>query len=437
VGGRAVVLIAALVALAGGGRAFAHGTPEMLATWGDFGPTGARCQRALGQAASQCALDAWALRRACIEPQLHGEPCNGSATTVAVRAARQRALDKVDALCSDADVTPLNFLDRQEALADVTSICRQLERELITAVYGPVLVGSSVDYVVGAVDAGRAACVENAAARATELLRFASREQRAPLDRIAARALAPEEKFGAVARGAQRAARARASVAARAAACDGAAFSALYGRSPQQFAADVGSRAACLAGGVYVQDGLLCPAPRCGNGMEEAGEECDDGDADDGDTCRADCTRTDCPVYASTFDLIQDAIFDRHGCSDDLCHGDARAGDLDLRIGAAYDEIVGVPATVGPLHRIAPHDAEASRLWLLLAKATLGRDDVEGPAMPVDLPPLSPDELEALRLWIAAGAPRSTSVAGTGALLNACLPEPPAATPAAAHGPGR
>ena len=424
-GARVVALTAALAAVLMAARADAHGTPLPLAAWGDFGAAAAQCQRTLGQAVTQCALDVWALRRACIGAQLHGGPCDANATTIAVRDARQRALDKVDGACTDAEVMALKFVDRQEALADVTSICRQLERELISAVYGPGLVGSSADYVVGEASPARAACLEAGAARATELLRFAAREQRAPFDRIASRPMVPEEKFGAVARGEERAVRARASVAARAAAgCDAAAFAALYGHSIEQFLAHVGTRADCLVGGVYVQDQLRCPAPQCGNGMEEAGEECDDGNADDTDTCRADCVRTDCPVYANTFDLIQDAIFDSRGCSDDLCHGDANAGGLDLRIGVAYDNIVGVPSMSSDQPRVDPGDAAHSRLWLLTAKATLGRSDVAGRGMPIDPPALTQDELEVLRLWIDADARRTGSVAGTGALLHACLPPP-------------
>ena len=293
-GARVAALIVVLVAVLDGERAYAHGIPLPLAAWGDFGAGPARCQRALGQAATQCALDVWALRRACIDARLHGQPCDANATTLAVRDARQRALDKADAFCTDDQMTALTFVDRQEALSDVTGICRQLERELITAVYGPGLVASSADYVVGEVDPARAACLDTAAARATELLHFAAREQRAPFDRIASQAMAPEEKFAVVARGQQRTQRARASVAARAAAtCDAAAFNDLYGHTVDQFLADIGSRADCLVGGVYVQDRLRCPAPVCGNGMEEAGEECDDGNADDTDTCRAHCVRTD------------------------------------------------------------------------------------------------------------------------------------------------
>ena len=51
-----------------------------------------------------------------------------------------------------------------------------------------------------------------------------------------------------------------------------------------------------------------------------------------------------------------------------------------------------MPSTVGALPRVEPGDPEHSRLWLLLAKATLGRNDVKGRAMPIDLPaPLAAD----------------------------------------------
>ena len=427
-GARFSALFAAVAVLLAGAPAFGHGEPLPLAVWGDFGPAAARCQRALGRASTQCALEVWALRRACIEPQLRGDACDLNATTLAVRDARQRALDKVEAYCDDTAATSLQFLGVHEALGDVTSICRQIERELLTAAYGPALTGSSADYVVGTVDAGTAACLTAGATRATELLRFAGREQRQPLDRIASDAMPESAKTSQLARAQLRTARTRARIGARlAASCDAAAFADTYGRTIDAFLADVAARADCLTGGVYVQDALRCPAPRCGNGMEEAGEECDDGDADDGDTCRADCVRTDCPVFASTLDLIQTAIFDSKGCSDDQCHGDARSGDLDLRFGDAYGNLVNVPSTTSDLDRIEPGDPELSRLWLLLAKGTLGRD-VEGRAMPLDLPPLTADELQALTLWIAGGAPATGSVAGTGELLGACLPPPPPMT---------
>jgi hypothetical protein len=45
-----------------------------------------------------------------------------------------------------------------------------------------------------------------------------------------------------------------------------------------------------------------------------------------------------------------------------------------------------------------------------------------GVPMPNGLEPLTPGELEALRLWIYTGAPKTGSVVGTDELLGACLP---------------
>ena len=44
--------------------------------------------------------------------------------------------------------------------------------------------------------------------------------------------------------------------------------------------------------------------------------------------------------------------------------------------------------------------------------------------MPNNLPGLSADELELVRLWIFAGAPKTGTVGGTETLLDACLPPP-------------
>jgi len=119
-------------------------------------------------------------------------------------------------------------------------------------------------------------------------------------------------------------------------------------------------------------------------------------------------------------------VFENHGCTDDRCHGDSAAGGLDLRADVSYQNLVRAPSTSSPLRRVEPGDEERSRAWLLLAKATLARADVPGDGMPIDLPALSEDELEAVRLWIRAGAPRQGGVPRTGALLlDACLPTPP------------
>ena len=70
---------------------------------------------------------------------------------------------------------------------------------------------------------------------------------------------------------------------------------------------------------------------------------------------------------------------------------------------------------------VEPGDEKASLLWLKLRAGTSGVDDVLGAPMPVGLPPVTPDELEAVRLWIRAGASDGGVVEGTSALLDACL----------------
>ena len=138
----------------------------------------------------------------------------------------------------------------------------------------------------------------------------------------------------------------------------------------------------------------------------------------------ADCSGGSFP---STFALIQQAIFENHGCTNDLCHGSALSGGLDLRAGVAYQNLVDVDAvTVPGLKRVFAGEKEQSLLCLNLAAKT---DPAEWKAplrpMPLDpVPALSADELEAMRLWIQKGAPQDGVVPGTDTLLNACLPPP-------------
>jgi hypothetical protein len=127
-----------------------------------------------------------------------------------------------------------------------------------------------------------------------------------------------------------------------------------------------------------------------------------------------------CPQPSSTWDLMQRGIFERHGCAVSYCHGDAGLLGLDLRPGAAYDNIVNVRSTLSPdrYFRIAPGDPSRSHLWLTMVKRTLEMTTVPGEAMPIGQPRVSPNELEATRLWIFAGAPAAGFVPGVAELMN-------------------
>ncbi len=164
----------------------------------------------------------------------------------------------------------------------------------------------------------------------------------------------------------------------------------------------------------------------CGNNILEFGEQCDDGNLDDQDTCNNLCEGC-LPQniqFTSTFDGIQTLIFDNptFGCSSDLCHGTALQGGLDLRAGASYASIVGVASQIDSnIMRVFPGDQDLSLLYTKIASKTLGSATV-GTQMPANPSTVTPELLEALRLWIRGGAPQDTVIEGTAALLGACLP---------------
>ncbi len=132
-------------------------------------------------------------------------------------------------------------------------------------------------------------------------------------------------------------------------------------------------------------------------------------------------------VYSGTFELIQDAVFARHGCTDQLCHGAASTGGLDLRPDVAYDNLLDIPATtVEGIRRVALGQRQRSLLFLNLAAKT-NPTVWQAPlrAMPLDpIPAISSSELELVQRWIEGGAPRTGTVPGTEGLVDACLPPP-------------
>jgi hypothetical protein len=141
-------------------------------------------------------------------------------------------------------------------------------------------------------------------------------------------------------------------------------------------------------------------------------------------TCAAGST-----PFTSTFDGIQEVIFEGHGCTQAACHGAAAQGGLTLLHGSSYKNVLEAPSTESSFNRIEPGDEDRSFLWLKLAASTAPdlippEIQVAGAPMPNGLPPISMDELNALRLWIHSGAPETGTVSGTDKLLNACLPPP-------------
>jgi hypothetical protein len=108
-----------------------------------------------------------------------------------------------------------------------------------------------------------------------------------------------------------------------------------------------------------------------------------------------------------------------------------RSGGLDLRAGAAYAHLAEAPSQASQWPRIMPGEPTQSFLFQKVSAASVpGSFTVAGSPMPVAADALSENELEALRLWIEAGAPETGSVGdsvlGTSEyieeLLGVCLP---------------
>ena len=138
-------------------------------------------------------------------------------------------------------------------------------------------------------------------------------------------------------------------------------------------------------------------------------------------------------VPLGTFHTIEDRVLSDRGCAVSTCHGSTRAGNLDLRPGAAYASLVGIApdnaaARAQGLQRVKPGDVAGS---FLSAKVhgTLGPD--EGSPMPLSGDPLTEKEIALIDAWIAAGAPETAEVPGVPELPPLVYQEtPPLAPPA-------
>lgn len=129
-------------------------------------------------------------------------------------------------------------------------------------------------------------------------------------------------------------------------------------------------------------------------------------------------------AFDSTFDAVQQVVFDGKGCTNSGCHGNgSSAGGLDLSRGHSWANLHDVPAQVNGEKRILPGSATRSVLYQKLAAATLG-ERAPGSPMPIGLAPLTPDELELVRWWIYGGAPETGVVRDAIPYVPGCLPAP-------------
>lgn len=248
----------------------AHGERVALAEWGGYAPATARCQRAVLVATLRCARSAWSVRRRCLASDLAGETCDRAATNARVVAIRRRALDLVDAACSERQLGEIGFLGQFDLQADVVAGCRDWDVLMRSAIFEPVASPNLACRIT----------LDRSLTRATA--RVARGWQRV-MRKIAARSFPAEKKFELLDRERSRQARAtERAVEAVVAGCG--EQSALTARTER-----IVELSLCPVMQVSVQDGVLCPEPVCGNGLIEPGELCDDGVAAGDDACRGGC----------------------------------------------------------------------------------------------------------------------------------------------------
>ena len=109
-------------------------------------------------------------------------------------------------------------------------------------------------------------------------------------------------------------------------------------------------------------------------------------------------------AFDPTFANIQQNVFSAI-CIE--CHVGANAPQgLRLEPGMAYNNLVGVPSTERPeFLRVRPADPDNSYIIRKLE----GGPGIVGGQMPLNRTPLSQETINAIRVWIARGAPRDES----------------------------
>lgn len=120
----------------------------------------------------------------------------------------------------------------------------------------------------------------------------------------------------------------------------------------------------------------------------------------------------------STYHEIQDNIFDK-SCANSACHAPPQnSSNLNLTYGQSYPDLVNrVPrnaaAAAAGMKLIDPGNPDNS---FLLTKLMDLENPNYGQRMPFGMGPLHKGKIDAIRTWIAAGAPQTGKVAGVGDL---------------------
>ena len=141
------------------------------------------------------------------------------------------------------------------------------------------------------------------------------------------------------------------------------------------------------------------------------------------------------PDENSTYHDIQEYVFDK-SCASSTCHAaPANSRGLSLEYGLSYDALIGVvpqnpAAAAAGMKLVDPNNPENS---FLLTKLIGPESNDQGSRMPFGGGMIHNGKIDAIRTWIAAGAPETGKIAGIGDLGVLRDPdevfEPPAPPP--------
>jgi len=270
-----------LCATAATTRAGAHLLPPDLPFYGPYTAGSVHCLRVISWATQRCFKRVMTLQRQCADAALTGNGCDAGGRDAQIAAAQHTARSAIAATCAGGQLTELSFSSLDEAQTDAARACADQATATMSIAYAPV--GRAPAHTAPA------ACMALTAAASQKLLRVSVRGRSRAFDRMATRLIGPAKKIAMMARvDADIAAAAHTLAAQIDAACP--SFGSVYGSAAPALLATLRARAACIVNGTYVQSVVTCPTPVCGNGVQESGEQCDDGNTVDGDGCGSTCT---------------------------------------------------------------------------------------------------------------------------------------------------
>lgn len=260
--------------------ASAHMAATPIEIWGPFLPESVTCLRLMSRATHACFATVLGIEIRCRDAILRGEGCDRARADADVDAAARAVRTATVEACSEGQLTEVGYFGFADADLDLTNACVTQARAAVEATYVPASQSSSP---------AAAACLSASASYASKVLVYSLERQTPVMERMTARVFAPEDKTAAVLRMRLEISATRQRwIAGLTAVCP--SFADVYGRTPESYLRMLNQRTDCVLSKTYVNSAVSCLAQVCGNGIAEAPEECDDGNANEADGCRNDCT---------------------------------------------------------------------------------------------------------------------------------------------------